>query len=39
MNLYDDLHEWLMQNLILPVFFQFNWMSYVEDSSLALDWS
>jgi sterol desaturase/sphingolipid hydroxylase (fatty acid hydroxylase superfamily) len=38
MNLYDDLHEWLMQNLILPVFFQFNWMSYVEDSSLALDW-
>jgi sterol desaturase/sphingolipid hydroxylase (fatty acid hydroxylase superfamily) len=38
MNLYDDLHEWLMQHLILPVFFQFDWMSYIEDSSLALDW-
>jgi sterol desaturase/sphingolipid hydroxylase (fatty acid hydroxylase superfamily) len=38
MNLYDDLHEWLMQNLILPIFFQLDLMSYVEDSSLALDW-
>ena len=37
-NLYDDLHEWLLQNLILPIFFQFNWMSYVEESNLALDW-
>jgi sterol desaturase/sphingolipid hydroxylase (fatty acid hydroxylase superfamily) len=27
-----------MQNLILPIFFQFDWMSYLEDSSLALDW-
>ena len=38
MNLYDDLHEWLMQNLILPIFFQLDWMSYVEDSTLAVDW-
>jgi sterol desaturase/sphingolipid hydroxylase (fatty acid hydroxylase superfamily) len=38
MNLYDDIHEWLMQNLILPIFFQLDWMSYVEDSTLAVDW-
>lgn len=38
MNLYDDLHEWLMQQIVVPLFFRFNWMNFVEESSLGLDW-
>jgi len=37
-NFYDEFHEWLMQHLVVPLFFDFNLMNYVEESSLWLDW-
>ena len=37
-NFYDDLHELLMQQIVVPIFFRFDWMGYVEESGLGLDW-
>ncbi len=38
MNFYDDLHEWLMQQIVAPLFFDLDLMNYIEESSLGLDW-
>lgn len=38
MNLYDQLHEWVLQQIVLPFLFQFGLMSYAEDSYAAVDW-
>jgi sterol desaturase/sphingolipid hydroxylase (fatty acid hydroxylase superfamily) len=35
---YDQIHEWLMQNGVIPMFYYFGWMDFIEESNRALDW-
>lgn len=37
-DLYDDVHEWLVQEIVLPLFYQLGWMNFSEESVLVVDW-
>ena len=37
-QIYDQIHEWLMQNGVVPMFYYFGRMDFIEESSRALDW-
>jgi sterol desaturase/sphingolipid hydroxylase (fatty acid hydroxylase superfamily) len=37
-NLYDSIHEWLVQHLVLPICYQMGWMNFSDDADLVVDW-
>jgi sterol desaturase/sphingolipid hydroxylase (fatty acid hydroxylase superfamily) len=37
-NSFDNLHEWLVQHMLLPVLYQLGWMNFAEESDIVVDW-
>jgi sterol desaturase/sphingolipid hydroxylase (fatty acid hydroxylase superfamily) len=38
LNLYDGVHEWLVQQILLPFFYDMGWMGMSDDADLVIDW-
>jgi len=38
LNIYDLIHEWLMQQALLPFLYFMNWMGFADDADLVIDW-
>jgi len=37
-ELYDQIHEWFVQEIVLPMLYSFDWMGYADDVDLVVDW-
>jgi hypothetical protein len=37
-NLYDVIHEWIVQQILLPIFYNMGWMGMSDDADLVVDW-
>ena len=37
-EIYDQIHEWLVQEIVLQVLYFFDWMGFADDVDLIVDW-
>jgi len=37
-EIYDQIHEWFVQEIVLQVLYFFDWMGYADDVDLIVDW-
>ena len=37
-DLYDAIHEWIFQQILLPFFYNMGWMNFSDDADLVVDW-
>ena len=37
-EIYDQVHEWFVQELVLQVLYFFDWMGYADEADLVVDW-
>jgi len=37
-EIYDQIHEWIVQEIALQVLYFFDWMGYADDVDLIVDW-